>query len=1419
MNNKNDYQIVKRIQANDSSAFTELVKKYQRMIHGLAYHKTQDLAAAEDITQEVFLDVYLHLHTLQNPGKLGAWLRKIALYKSVDWIRRNQELASVTEYLPAESASVLETLERNETYERLSSIIQNLSEPNRIVVTLRYMEGLSNSQIADFLEVSPSVVSTRLQRALKQLQEQMSTEFEMEFPKADFADAIFRKIAACRPLIGVGLQFSNDHRSKRHCTCARRAKALAKQMGGAYQEYPPTGLAIWYGMVRIREDDALKAVETALKLQSQSCPAGPFSLRVAQMLDKEIKNCPGFPFFLEAGKYHLQERDAGNSAATDIVVDSSIAFLLRYKFHFERIPHFGGLSNAGRLTLNPLPTSIPGGREGNPDILVGRHAEMAQLEDAVAYLLVGGAGIIRLTGEAGVGKTHLLRALRKRCEGKSVIWLEGKANIAKPYQPICEAIQAHFGFQSADALKEHLASLGLETALPYFANLLNLPFKSTDKKFNTLSFEQISYHTFQRLRDWLTQLTEVAPVVWVVDDTHWLSPEDSRLLQYLCRTTKDSPVLFLFARRAGYEQVAEAEHGLELERQVAQRYPEVYQQINLEPLSEESSRYLLSHFLGTRKLLPSDLDRVLSLAAGNPLYLREVAQFLNVANQLSLPPGVERLILAHLELLPPVQQSLLRYASVLGSRVDVALLQAAFQIEPQAIEAQFQQIGWLQPATGAWRHDLYRESIYNSIESNARQQLHAEIAQQLEGRPETSPDVLAEHFSAAGNPEKAAHYACLATVMCHQQRQHRRVQRYAKIALAHPSTLSQEQQVEIRLQYAEALHETGRPLEAIPYLEEALRLAHTNDQRILIHIKLADCCENRDRERALRETALSLIDSSTEASVLREACQMFPWRIKRTPNSDVVRRVLHLAQQRKDSEAEAMALSLLAHAQAAVGNLDDAKSTIQHAIQLAEMLGDNKLLAEMEFRAGITLYDVERAQEAITHLHRAQQLLEQIGENTCFVWMSLGASYRRLEQYEAMTEAIEKAQEQAVLLEDVSKWSSFAFASLVHGYAYLGDFQKAYHSFWQMVDHFQQIVDSVPYPTDWFYEVEAAIGALCYGDRTEHRWIWEDIPQTMARAQELIRQFYEHRITAEENKKRFGKLHPVLAAGYVEYGVKRSHEEGVAMMRLFARQVWILDEHVEFWAYLSGIFDADTLEAIFADALEQVEREGPIPLAAKYNNPEFLLSAHPEKLILQWLRACLRERYETADVGKHLRQMGIIPEPCWLIIGTFEEHVLAEVEQMILNIVFNRGKRDQMTLENREASESDNLQSSIFNLQLDWRTTDDFRDGYIDCRHIFQTMARVSAYACTTIHSPREQQVQFTLYHDDKCRIWLNGEPRFSFEKNCCAYSRFDGVLQQGDNLVLIRLTNIMDGWGFILRVTDLTGEPLDDLTYRQPPL
>ena len=212
MDNITDLELIDLIESGNQDAFMQLLIKYQSAIHGYAYHLSQNDSAAEDITQETFIAAYSSLHTLKNARSLESWLRSITYHKSMDWIHQNRPYRPLPDNLPGNQQGAIDILEHEETVELLSNCVKTLSEPNRIVITLE-LEGLKNSEIADFLELSQNVVDNRLLRARKQLQKNVMRALERGYPKLgeDFAEVTYRKIRYHRPLIAVELHFQDNH--------------------------------------------------------------------------------------------------------------------------------------------------------------------------------------------------------------------------------------------------------------------------------------------------------------------------------------------------------------------------------------------------------------------------------------------------------------------------------------------------------------------------------------------------------------------------------------------------------------------------------------------------------------------------------------------------------------------------------------------------------------------------------------------------------------------------------------------------------------------------------------------------------------------------------------------------------------------------------------------------------------------------------------------------------------------------------------------------------------------------------------------------------------------------------------------------------------------------------------------------------
>ena len=85
-----DVALIHRILTDGETAFTELVKKYQKQVHALAWRKTGDFHIAEDITQDTFLKVYQRLHTLKDPKQFSGWLYVITTNLCNTWLRKKR---------------------------------------------------------------------------------------------------------------------------------------------------------------------------------------------------------------------------------------------------------------------------------------------------------------------------------------------------------------------------------------------------------------------------------------------------------------------------------------------------------------------------------------------------------------------------------------------------------------------------------------------------------------------------------------------------------------------------------------------------------------------------------------------------------------------------------------------------------------------------------------------------------------------------------------------------------------------------------------------------------------------------------------------------------------------------------------------------------------------------------------------------------------------------------------------------------------------------------------------------------------------------------------------------------------------------------------------------------------------------------
>ena len=180
--------LVRRAQGKDPSAFTILVRRYERVALSIAYGALGSGDRAGDVVQEAFVRAWERLGDLNDPERFGPWLCGIVRNLSTD-VRRRLRLAPKAETDVAAggeqttggnivvedrlSPDPVEELDRRERHGLIAQAVQELDEMTRSVVSLRYYDDLSSKEIGDLLGLSPAAVDMRLSRARQQLRKKL----------------------------------------------------------------------------------------------------------------------------------------------------------------------------------------------------------------------------------------------------------------------------------------------------------------------------------------------------------------------------------------------------------------------------------------------------------------------------------------------------------------------------------------------------------------------------------------------------------------------------------------------------------------------------------------------------------------------------------------------------------------------------------------------------------------------------------------------------------------------------------------------------------------------------------------------------------------------------------------------------------------------------------------------------------------------------------------------------------------------------------------------------------------------------------------------------------------------------------------------------------------------------------------------
>jgi RNA polymerase sigma-70 factor (ECF subfamily) len=176
-----DERLVRRAQQGEQDAFAEIYERYQPALYRYVYYRVRDTTAAEDLTAAVFLRVVEKLDSFRYEGRpLLAWLYTIAGNAVIDYHRRTERsrVVPLDEEVVDRSRDVERAVERRLTQSRLADALAELTEEQRQVITLRFVEGMTSKEVGRVLDKSTGAVKALQHRALAALARILKTEGE-----------------------------------------------------------------------------------------------------------------------------------------------------------------------------------------------------------------------------------------------------------------------------------------------------------------------------------------------------------------------------------------------------------------------------------------------------------------------------------------------------------------------------------------------------------------------------------------------------------------------------------------------------------------------------------------------------------------------------------------------------------------------------------------------------------------------------------------------------------------------------------------------------------------------------------------------------------------------------------------------------------------------------------------------------------------------------------------------------------------------------------------------------------------------------------------------------------------------------------------------------------------------------------------
>ncbi|MDQ3828367.1 MAG: AAA family ATPase, partial [Candidatus Tectomicrobia bacterium] len=581
------------------------------------------------------------------------------------------------------------------------------------------------------------------------------------------------------------------------------AKVVAR-FEGHIAQYLGDGLLVYFGYPSAHEDDAQRAVRAGLGMVEA---LGQLNTRLGRERDVQLAVRLGIHTGLVVvgdvgdGTRHEQlalgetpnvaARLQGIAAPNTVVISAATlpllgGFFACQAFGTHLLKGFAEPLEVYQVLYESTARSrLEAAGSAGLTPLVGREPEVALLRERWAQVTEGLGQVVLLSGEAGIGKSRLVQVLTEQVATEPQAWLTPcqcspyyQNTALYPMIELLERVALRFEREESPQQKLHKLEgfvvqygLALAEAVPLFAALLSLPLPAGYAPL-TASPEQQKQQTLHALLTITLRIAAQQPVLFVMEDLHWVDPSTLEFLTLLVDQGPTARILALFTCRPDFRPPWTGRSHL--------------MQVTLNRLPRHQAVKVIRQVAQGKVLPPEVVEQIVAKTDGVPLFVEELTKMVLESGllqeqaeryaltgplpPLAIPTTLHDSLMARLDRLAAVK-SLAQLAATLGREFSYDLLQAVAPWDEGALRQGLHQLvvaeflyqrGLPPQATYHFKHALIQDAAYQSLLRSIRQQYHQRIAQVVEKRfpeiCETQPELLAHHYTEAGLSAQAIPY-------------------------------------------------------------------------------------------------------------------------------------------------------------------------------------------------------------------------------------------------------------------------------------------------------------------------------------------------------------------------------------------------------------------------------------------------------------------------------------------------------------------------------------------------------------------------------------------------------------------------------------------------------------------------------------